>query len=93
MKVYLVQWSIYQTVQHLSFKRLFLTPGSLHLTLQNVKEFFKSITNEARITLHLENLYGDNDHHKVESLFKACGKALKQALKQVDTLQSTKGTL
>lgn len=77
----------------LVFQASFSNPAISTLTLQNVKEFFKSVTNEARITLHLENLYGDNDHHKVESLFKACGKALKQAIKEVDTLQSTKGTL
>jgi imidazoleglycerol-phosphate dehydratase len=63
------------------------------LTLQNVKEFFKAFATEARITLHLEVLYGDNDHHQVEALFKACGLALKQALSISDIIPSTKGVL
>lgn len=63
------------------------------LTLQNVKEFFKAFANEARITLHIENVYGENDHHRVESMFKAVGKALKQSLQSSYELQSTKGQL
>ena len=61
---------------------------------QNVQEFFKSISNEAKMNLHMEVLYGDNDHHKVEALFKAFGRAVKEAVKIVDDrLPSTKGVL
>ena len=61
---------------------------------QNVQEFFKSISNEAKMNLHMEVLYGDNDHHKVEALFKALGRAVKEAVKIVDDrLPSTKGVL
>ncbi|MGM9987404.1 MAG: imidazoleglycerol-phosphate dehydratase HisB [Bacillaceae bacterium] len=61
---------------------------------QNVKEFFKSFANEAKMNLHMEVLYGDNDHHKVEALFKAWGRALKAAVEIVsDTIPSTKGIL
>jgi len=61
---------------------------------QNVQEFFKSISNEAKMNLHLAVLYGDNDHHKVEALFKAFGRAVKEAVKIVDDrLPSTKGVL
>jgi imidazoleglycerol-phosphate dehydratase len=63
------------------------------LTLQNVKEFFKAFSNEAKLTLHIENLYGDNDHHIIESVFKAFGKALKEAIKPLESIQSTKGVL
>ncbi|MCL1948701.1 MAG: imidazoleglycerol-phosphate dehydratase HisB [Turicibacter sp.] len=64
------------------------------LDTQNVQEFFKSVSNEAKMNLHLEVLYGDNDHHKVEALFKALGRAVKEAAKQVsDQLPSTKGAL
>jgi len=64
------------------------------LDTQNVQEFFKSISNEAKMNLHMEVLYGDNDHHKVEALFKALGRAIKQAIKIVDDrLPSTKGVL
>jgi imidazoleglycerol-phosphate dehydratase len=77
----------------LIFNATFKNPMISTFTLQNVKEFFKAFVNEAKITLHLENLYGENDHHKVESLFKASGKALKAALKDVSQVQSTKGSL
>ena len=61
---------------------------------QNIQEFFKSISNEAKMNLHMEVLYGDNDHHKVEALFKAFGRAVKEAIKIVDDrLPSTKGVL
>ena len=61
---------------------------------QNVQEFFKSISNEAKMNLHMAVLYGDNDHHKVEALFKALGRAVKEAVKIVDDrLPSTKGVL
>ena len=64
------------------------------LDTQNVQEFFKSISNEAKMNLHMEVLYGDNDHHKVEALFKAFGRAVKDAVKIVDDrLPSTKGAL
>jgi len=61
---------------------------------QNVQEFFKSISNGAKMNLHMEVLYGDNDHHKVEALFKALGRAVKDAVEIVDDrLPSTKGAL
>ena len=64
------------------------------LQSQNVKEFFKSVANEAKMNLHMAVLYGDNDHHKVEALFKAFGRAVKEAKTIVsDRLMSTKGVL
>lgn len=61
---------------------------------ENVLEFFKSFVNESRINLHIENFYGDNDHHKVESIFKAFGRALKDALLiKSSAINSTKGVL
>lgn len=64
-----------------------------NVTLDNFKEFFKAFTYEARITLHICNLYGENDHHKIESVFKGFGKCVSLALREVETLQSTKGVL
>lgn len=64
-----------------------------NVTLDNFKEFFKALTYEARITLHITNLYGENDHHKIESVFKGFGKCVGLALREVETLQSTKGVL
>ena len=64
------------------------------LSTENVLEFFKAFVQEARINLHIELLYGTNDHHKIESIFKAFGRALKDAVNVVsDELPSTKGLL
>lgn len=73
-----------------NFKRLNI--GGL--SLENVKEFLYALTMEARMSLHIESLYGDNDHHIVESLFKALGRSLKEAVtRQGDFINSTKGVL
>jgi imidazoleglycerol-phosphate dehydratase len=61
-----------------------------------VKEFFQGFVNEARITLHLNLLYGDNLHHKIEAIFKAFGRALREAASREDRIKgplSTKGVL
>ncbi len=61
---------------------------------QNVQEFLKSLAFKAGLTLHAEVLYGENDHHKVEAIFKALGKALKEASTvTTNTLPSSKGVL
>ena len=59
------------------------------------EEFFRAFAFNAGITLHLNMLYGINDHHKCEALFKAVAHALKMALKPIDNGEtlSTKGTL
>lgn len=60
------------------------------------KEFFRAFAFNAGITLHARVLYGENDHHKIEGLFKAFGRALNMA-KTIDEnnmiLPSTKGML
>ena len=61
-----------------------------------VKEFFRAFAFNAGITLHARVLYGENDHHKAEALFKALGRALKEAKyvnKDNMVLPSTKGML
>jgi imidazoleglycerol-phosphate dehydratase len=61
-----------------------------------VKEFFKGFVNEARCTLHVNLLYGENLHHKTEAVFKAFGKALREAVtrdERAKGVPSTKGTL
>lgn len=58
------------------------------------KEFLYAFSSNAKMTLHVNVLYGENDHHKIEAIFKALGRALKQAIKvEGDTLPSTKGML
>lgn len=57
-------------------------------------EFFRALALNAEITLHIKSLYGDNDHHKIESLFKACAICLKKALAvNGSTVPSSKGVL
>lgn len=61
------------------------------------KEWFQAFAGAAGATLHVENLYGDNDHHIVESCFKALARALREATeidpRKADSVPSTKGTL
>jgi imidazoleglycerol-phosphate dehydratase len=61
-----------------------------------VEEFFRAISANAGITLHARIIYGKNNHHMVEALFKAFGKALSEALTYDDRIKgvlSTKGSL
>ena len=59
------------------------------------EEFFRAFAFNAGITLHVKNVYGRNDHHKIESMFKAVAYALKTAVKKNSdgSVVSTKGTL
>ncbi|WP_407048811.1 imidazoleglycerol-phosphate dehydratase HisB [Methyloraptor flagellatus] len=61
------------------------------------EEWFRAFAMNAGITLHMANLYGSNNHHIAESLFKALARALKVAVavdpRQADRIPSTKGTL
>ena len=61
------------------------------------KEWFQAFSQHAGLCLHLENLYGSNSHHIVESCFKATARALRQAMTPDERLEgsvaSTKGTL
>jgi len=60
-------------------------------------EFFKAFANEAKCNLHIENLYGDNNHHIIESCFKSFARSVRYALiidqKIKDKIPSSKGTL
>ena len=58
------------------------------------EEFFRALAVNAGITLHLDMMYGSNDHHKCEALFKAFAHALKAAVQETDgRVLSTKGAL
>lgn len=61
------------------------------------KEWFQAFAQAAGITLHVENLYGENNHHIVESCYKALARALRTAIsidpRKADSIPSTKGTL
>jgi len=79
-------WKVYLKVEKL---------GEMDTEL--FKEWFQAFSQAAGITLHVENLYGDNSHHKIESCFKALARSLKEALeidKRIKTsIPSTKGKL
>ena len=61
------------------------------------KEWFQAFSQNSGITLHIENLYGTNSHHIVESCFKGLARALREAIsfdsKRKGEIPSTKGTL
>jgi imidazoleglycerol-phosphate dehydratase len=79
----------------------FVLKGRLHgkigsLDVEVIKEFFKGFVNEAKCSLHINIMYGENLHHRVEAIFKAFGKALREAVtkdKQIKGALSTKGML
>lgn len=60
-------------------------------------EFFQGFANHAQVTLHVDNLRGDNAHHQCETIFKAFGRALSMAIERdaraVGVMPSTKGSL
>jgi len=60
-------------------------------------EFFQGFVNHAGVTLHIDNLHGENAHHQAETVFKAFARALRMALERDprmgDTIPSTKGSL
>ncbi len=61
------------------------------------KEWFQAFAQHAGLTLHVENLYGENTHHIVESCYKGLARALRQAIeidpRKADAVPSTKGSL
>ena len=67
------------------------------LDTQLVYEFFQGFSNHAGVTLHIDNLQGDNAHHQCETIFKAFARALRMALtpdpRSVGVIPSTKGSL
>jgi imidazoleglycerol-phosphate dehydratase len=78
---------------HVKFKRALI--GDFDVDL--VHEFFQGFANHAQVTLHVDNLRGDNAHHQCETMFKAFARALRMAVepdpRATRTIPSTKGTL
>lgn len=62
-----------------------------------INEFFQGFVNHALVTLHIDNLAGNNAHHQAETIFKAFGRALRMALeidpRMAGAMPSTKGSL
>ena len=65
-----------------------------NMSTQMFKEFFRAFVNESRTTLHINLLYGENDHHKIEAVFKSFARALKEGSEVIsDNISSSKGVL
>lgn len=78
---------------HVQFTRALV--GEFDVDLMH--EFFQGFANHAMLTLHIDNLRGDNAHHQCETIFKAFGRALRMAVtldpRAAGVVPSTKGTL
>ncbi len=65
-----------------------------NMVTADFKEFFKGFVNNSFSALHIGLLYGENDHHKIEAVFKGFGRVLKEAVKITSgAIPSTKGML
>lgn len=75
----------------------FTRPKLGEMDTELFKEWFQAFAQSAGCTLHVDNLYGDNNHHIVESCFKGLARSLRTALtidpRKADAVPSTKGTL
>jgi imidazoleglycerol-phosphate dehydratase len=75
----------------------FTKPKLGEMDTELFKEWFQAFAHGAGITLHVENIYGENNHHIVESCFKALARAFRQAIeidpRKANAIPSTKGTL
>jgi imidazoleglycerol-phosphate dehydratase len=82
---------------YLVWKVNFSRPKLGEMDTELFKEWFQAFAQSAGVTLHIENLYGENNHHIVESCFKGLARALRQAIeidpRRAGAVPSTKGTL
>lgn len=81
----------------LTFNLAFTRPLIGTFDVDLVHEFFQGFVNHALVTLHIDNLRGDNAHHQAETAFKAFGRALRMAVERDEragaAVPSTKGIL
>ena len=82
---------------YLIWKVAFTRPKLGDFDTELFKEWFQAFAQHAGATLHIENLYGDNSHHIVESCYKGLARALRHAIeidpRQANAVPSTKGKL
>ena len=82
---------------YLIWKVGFSKPKLGEMDTELFKEWFQAFAQAAGVTLHVENLYGENNHHIVESCFKGLARALRAAIapdpRKRDAVPSTKGVL
>jgi imidazoleglycerol-phosphate dehydratase len=82
---------------YLIWRVAFSKPKLGEMDTELFKEWFQAFAQNAGVTLHVENLYGENNHHIVESCYKGLARALRQAIeidpRQPNVVPSTKGVL
>ncbi len=82
---------------YLIWRVQFTRPKLGQMDTELFKEWFQAFSQAAGVTLHVENLYGENNHHIIESCFKGLARALRTAveidIRSVDEIPSTKGLL
>lgn len=79
---------------YLHFEAGFKRESIGNFSTEMVKEFFRAVAFNAGITLHIKILYGENDHHKIEGIFKCVGRALKEAINiEGNIIPSSKGII
>jgi imidazoleglycerol-phosphate dehydratase len=82
---------------HLVWKVAFSRPKLGEMDTELFREWFHAFAQHAGITLHVENCYGENNHHVAETCYKGLARALRQAIaldsRQAGRVPSTKGTL
>ena len=82
---------------YLIWKVAFSQPKIGEIDTELFREWFQAFAQNAGITLHVENLYGENNHHIAETCYKGLARALREAIaldpKQVGRIPSTKGML
>jgi imidazoleglycerol-phosphate dehydratase len=82
---------------YLIWRVKFSKPKLGEMDTELFKEWFQAFAQHSGITLHVENIYGENNHHIVESCYKGLARALRQAIaidaRKADEVPSTKGVL
>jgi imidazoleglycerol-phosphate dehydratase len=82
---------------YLIWKVVFTKPKLGEMDTELFKEWFQAFAQSAGVTLHVETLYGENNHHIVESCYKGLARSLRQAVaidpRRADQVPSTKGVL
>lgn len=79
---------------YLHFEAGFNRESIGNFSTEMVKEFFRAVAFNAGITLYIKVLYGENDHHKIEGIFKCVGRALKEAINiEGNIIPSSKGII
>lgn len=81
---------------YLVFNGKFIKEKAGDMDVEVIQEFFMALCTNAGITLHININYGNNNHHMIEAVFKAFGRALREAVSiddKVDGIPSTKGIL